>query len=307
MNSSTIIVLGGANMDLVTRVPRIPKPGESVIGDSFQTVPGGKGANQAVAAARLGSETFFLGCVGDDAFGEALRDSMQESGVNVSGLKTHPTDPTGTAAISVSESGENAIAVAPSANFGLTPDDVRAMRSVFERADAMVLQLELPLETVEAALDLARECGVLSVLDAGPAQALAPKLLRKADIVSPNETEAEALTGISADDLGGAKKAAEALLAMGVGEVVVKMGAQGSLYVSKEDSLHVPPFSIAPVDTTAAGDAFTAALACAWKALPHAKALSFANAAGALAATKAGAQPSMPTLSAVNEFLNANQ
>ena len=306
MSNPRLLVVGSANMDLVAGVPRSPKPGESLIGSSFKTVPGGKGANQAVAAARLGAHTYFAGCVGNDAFGDMLRGTLAESGVDVSYLRTHPTQPTGTAVILVAETGQNSIVVVPSANYGVTPQDIAALEPLFARLDAVLMQLEIPLETVEATLDLARRAGVLSILDAGPAQQVPESILKKADIVSPNETEAEAITGIAVQSLKDAERAADRLLSMGAREVVLKLGAGGALYRGAE-SIHVPAFPITPVDTTAAGDAFTAALGYVWKAMPHRDAIRFANAAGALAATVAGAQPSMPTRAAVEAFLHSRQ
>ena len=302
MNEAKIVVVGSANIDLVMRVPRVPKPGESLIGHSFATITGGKGANQAVAAARLGASVRFAGCVGNDAFGELQRQSLSAAGVDVTYLKMHETEPTGTAVILVADEGQNSIVVTPSANYGLLPEDIAALTPLFAEADAVLLQLEIPLETVEAALDLARRCGTRSILDAGPAQKVSKALLAKADIVSPNETEAEAMTGIPVTTIENAREAAQALLEMGALEVVIKLGAKGSLYVG-QDEIHTRPFPVAPVDTTAAGDAFTAALAVVWDCAPRTEALRFANAAGALATTVPGAQPSMPTRAAVEAFL----
>lgn len=302
MSRTRIMVVGSANIDLVTRVPHIPKPGESVIGRSFATVTGGKGANQAVAAGRLGAEVCFVGCVGQDAFGEQQRESLRGAHVDVSHLKVHPTEPTGTAVILVSDEGQNSIVVTPAANYGLRPADIEALEPIFRQMDIVLMQLEIPLESVEAALELSRRCGALSILDAGPAQRVPESLLAKADIVSPNETEAEAMTGVTVTSLEDARDAARCLLDMGAKHAVMKLGAKGSLYLGEED-LYVPPFSISPVDTTAAGDAFTAALGVVWKHTGREAALRFANAAGALAATVAGAQPSMPTRSAVEAFL----
>jgi len=302
MNATRMVVAGSANIDLVTRVPRSPKPGESLIGKSFATITGGKGANQAVAAARLGTSVAFLGCVGNDAFGELQRQSLREAGVDVSHLKVHPSEPTGTAVILVADEGQNSIVVTPSANYGLVPKDITALESVIAAADVLLLQLEIPLATVEAALDLARRHGVLSILDAGPAQPVSADMVAKADIVSPNETEAEAITGIKVATVDDARAAAERLRAMGAPEVVMKLGANGSLYLGEEEH-YAPPFQVNAVDTTAAGDAFTAALGAMWKRVSVAEALRFANATGALAATVAGAQPSMPRRDAVEAFL----
>lgn len=305
MKQTRMIVAGSANIDLVTRVPRIPKPGESVIGHSFATITGGKGANQAVAAGRLGVETYFVGCVGNDGFGQLQRQSLREANVNVNHLKTLSSEATGTAVIMVSDEGQNSIVVTPSANFGLTPEDIGGLESLFRQADVVLMQLEIPLETVDAVLEMSRRCGVFSIVDAGPAQQVPAALVAKADIVSPNETEAEAITGIHVDSVENARKAAQALLAMGARHAVMKLGAQGSLYVG-EGEHYAPPFKVTAVDTTAAGDAFTAALGAVWKHLPVPEALLFANAAGALAATAAGAQPSMPTFAMVETFLRSN-
>jgi ribokinase len=302
MDQPKVLVVGSANIDLVTRVNHCPRPGETLLGRSFQTVPGGKGANQAVAAARLGAQTRFAGSVGNDAFGQMLRTTLSQSGVDIAHLKTDPHEPTGTAVIFVADEGQNAIVVTPAANRGLTPDDVHKLEPLFAALDAVLMQLEIRLETVEAALDLARRHNVLSVVDAGPAQEAHPAIVAKADICSPNETEAEAMTGVPVTDLASAQRAAEKLRNMGAKEVVVKMGAQGALYLGKE-LIRVPGFKVDPVDTTAAGDAFTAALALVWNRAQPREAIQFANAAGALAATVAGAQPSMPTRAAVNAFL----
>jgi ribokinase len=302
--SPRILVVGSANIDLVTRVPRCPQPGESLIGSSFATIPGGKGANQAVAAARLGARVHFAGCVGSDSFGALQHETLAADGIDTTHLKTHPDEPTGTAVILVAETGQNAIVVTPAANFGITPEDIAALEPLFEDLDAVLLQLEIPLESVEATLDLARAHGVLSILDAGPAQAVDSGLIAKADIVSPNETEAEAITGIGVHAKDDAPAAADKLIEMGAGEVVLKLGAHGAYYQNREgDRLHTPAFAVDPVDTVAAGDAFTAALACTWNTLERNVALRYANATGALATTQHGAQPAMPTRAAVDTFL----
>lgn len=303
MERPKIVVVGSANMDLVTRVPRCPRPGETLLGTTFQTVPGGKGANQAVAAARLGAETTFVGCVGADAFGDALRAGLEAEGIDVSHVKVHPEKASGTATILVGEDGQNTIVVAPSANHELTPDDIEPLSPLFEKADAVLVQLEIPLGTVLAALSLAKRWGVLAILDAGPAQKVSAEILGKASIVSPNETEAEAITGIAIRTMADAEAAAEKLMELGAAEVVLKLGSSGTYYGGEIENLYVPAFDITAVDTTAAGDAFTAALAVAWGRMPMKDALRFANATGALAATVAGAQPSMPTRAAVEAFI----
>ena len=295
-----ILVIGSANVDLVATVPRSPKPGETITGTSFTTVAGGKGANQAVAAARLGAKTYFAGCVGADTFGELQRITLSSDGIDLTYLKAHPTAPTGTALIIVAETGQNSIVVVPSANSGILPEDIERMESLFREVDAVLLQLEIPMETVEAALIMAERTNTLSILDAGPAQRVPGTLLQRVSIVSPNESEAEAITGSS---MASARQTAEHLREMGAREVVLKLGANGSFYLNSNESFHVPAFPVTAVDTTAAGDAFTAALACAWNMRTPREALRFANAAGALAATTLGAQPSMPTRTAVEAFL----
>ncbi|MBX7256079.1 MAG: ribokinase [Candidatus Hydrogenedentes bacterium] len=301
--SPSVLVVGGVNIDLVTRVTRCPKPGETVIGRSFETIPGGKGANQAVTAARLGAKTWLGGCVGADSFGELQRNSLSAEGIDLTYLKTHDTDPTGTAIIFVAEEGENVIVVVPAANFGLLPADIEAMAGLFTKLDAVVMQLESRMETVEATLKAARKASVLSVLDAGPAQKVPQQILELADIVSPNETEAEAITGLKANTLEEARKCAGRLIETGAREVVLKLGAKGALYMSIDEWFHVPAFEVNAIDTVAAGDAFTAALAVAWRKMHRRDAIRFANAAGALATLTPGAQPSMPTLAAVEAFL----
>ena len=212
------------------------------------------------------------------------------------------SEPTGTAVICVADEGENAIIVTPSANATVSPDDVAALELVFREVDAVLFQFEIPLETIKAGLDMANRTDTLAVLDAGAAQQVPTAILEKADIVSPNETETEAMTGIVVDSIECAGLAARKLREMGARHVVVKLGANGSLYEGDE-SLHTPAFPADVVDTVAAGDAFTAALAVWWRRAPRREVLLRANAAGALATTVAGAQPSMPTAAAVEAFL----
>ena len=257
---------------------------------------------QALAAARLGASTCFAGCVGDDALGRALHESLAKAGVDVSGLQHHPHEPTGTAIILVGDDGQNTIALTPAANLCLQPSDIKAMESAFRAADVLLVQLEIPLPCVAAALEMARQYDTLSILDAGPAQPLEDDLLKMVDILSPNETEAEALTGHSVTTLEDARDVAGRLRERGAGEVVLKLGGQGAFYLG-DDEVHVPAFNVAAVDTVAAGDAFTAALALMWNRGTVAEALRFGNAAGALATMVEGASPSMPTRDALDAFL----
>ncbi|GJM27324.1 MAG: ribokinase [Phycisphaerae bacterium] len=301
--SKKILVVGSANIDLVTRVPRCPKPGESLVGTSFTTVPGGKGANQAVAAARLGAETTFVGCVGDDAFGAMLRKNLEREGVNVDHVKMHPAESTGTACIYVMDDGNNAIVVTPAANHGLSSSDIEALRPVIAAHDVVLTQLEIPLETVETLLRVSRDMGVFSILDAGPVRDTPIELLRLAGLVSPNETETEAFTGAPIRSEHDAAVAAERFHASGTETLVIKLGARGALLSMAGVQHYEPAFAVNAIDTVAAGDAFTAALALVWSDGTPARALQFANAAGALATTKTGAQDAMPTRQAIEQFL----
>ncbi len=301
-----ILVVGSANMDLVMHTSRLPQPGETISGGRFMTALGGKGANQAVAASRLGAAVTFVACLGNDAFGKQHRNSLEHENIRLDFLKTDTSLPTGTAVILITKSGENTIVVAPGANNALLPEDIAVLEDTFQNADAVICQLEIPLDTVEAVLRLSRKHHILSVLDTGPACPLPPAFLQMADIVSPNENEAETLTGIRVESLESARLAAYALRDMGAVHVVLKLGSRGCLYVGKEE-VYLPAFTIQAVDTTGAGDAFTAALAMVWGTMPLKEALTYANAAGALAATLAGAQPSMPDITAVNTFLQQQE
>lgn len=307
MSKRRILVVGSANIDLVTRVPRIPKPGESVIGRSFATFTGGKGANQAVAAARLGADTSFAGCVGNDAFGEMQRENLKREGIDLRYLASHASEPTGTAVITVADNGENCIVVTPAANNGVTVAEVAKFEDDLSSFDAVLLQLEIPLDAVEAVLAAARKANVLTVLDAGPAQHVHQRLIELAGIVTPNETEAEAMTGIAVTSVESARQAAAHLIEQGAREVVIKMGGSGAFYMSADEWFHVPAYDVTPIDTVAAGDAFTAALAIQWNAGTALEAVRHANAAGALATLTAGAQTAMPTRDAVEKFMSARK
>ncbi|MFB3890511.1 MAG: ribokinase [Phycisphaerae bacterium] len=301
----SIVVVGSINMDLVARAPRMPAPGQTVLGNSFMTSPGGKGANQAVALARLGARCRFIGRVGTDAFGEQLLAAMKQEGIDCTDVMATPEAPTGVALIIVDAKGENSIVVAPGANHMVTPDDVFSREEAFKLAGVVLLQLELPLPTVRAAIDVARRNGCRIILDPAPAPATIPAELCRVDIITPNVTEAQVLTGRSATDERGDKLVASDLIERGAQCAVLKLGARGSLVVMADGHFYtVPPYKVEVVDTTAAGDAFTAALAmgvACGKSMRDAA--RFANAAGALACTKLGAQASMPTLDDVKAFM----
>ncbi|MEI8017392.1 MAG: ribokinase [Schlesneria sp.] len=293
-----IVIVGSINMDLVARMNRLPKPGETVTGESFQTISGGKGANQAVAAARLGARVSMIGRLGDDSFGVTLRKNLTSAGVDTNHvIQTHGVS-SGVAMIGVEQSGANAITVIPAANGQLTAEDVRSCQEIISTANALIVQLETPIETVAAAIQIAKKHQVLTVLDPAPApKGLLPQELMTVDILSPNQSEAEALTGIPVVDWESAQRAAQAMRKLGANAVVLKMGELGALVVAQDGSIHqIPACKAEIVDTTAAGDAFTAALTvalCEGQSL--ANAAYFGSLAGTLACTRFGAQPAMPT------------
>ncbi len=285
-------------MDLVARMDRLPKPGETVSGETFQTISGGKGANQAVAAARLGARVSMIGRIGDDSFGVILRKNLNSAGVDTIHVLETSGVSSGVALIGVEQSGANAITVVPAANGRLTPDDVQSCRELIATANALVVQLETPIETVAAAIQIAKQHGVLTVLDPAPApKKPLPRELMTVDILSPNQSEAEALTGIPVVDWETALQAAQAMKKLGANAVVLKMGEFGALVCDRDGSIHqVAACKVEVVDTTAAGDAFTAALAVALcKGQSLKDAAHFGSLAGTLACTKFGAQPAMPT------------
>jgi len=305
MEKPCILVVGSINMDLVVRAPHIPAGGETVLGSDFATYPGGKGANQAVAVARLGGACRMIGCVGRDAFGEQLLAGMKSEGIDYTHIQVTPDTPTGVALIIVDAKGENSIVVASGANHRLSPDDIFAAEEAFRGARVVVLQLELTLPTVRAAIDLARRNGCKIILDPAPALKKLPEELFRVDIITPNVGEAELITGRNAGEEWCDKLVASDLIARGAAAVVLKLGHRGSMVVTADEHFYtVPAYKVSVVDTTAAGDAFTAALAVASARgeKPH-QAAKFANAAGALACTKFGAQPSMPTANEVRELM----
>jgi ribokinase len=296
-----LVVVGSLNMDFVVSVEHLPAPGETVLGHDFQMFPGGKGANQACAAGKLsagGVAVRMIGRVGCDVFADHLKASLSAAGVDVSSVHAARSQPTGVALIWVDRAGQNSIVVASGANNALAAADVEAMRRVFRGASHALFQLESPLDTVAAALALAREEGLATILDPAPAQPLARALLEQVDILTPNESEALLLLGrpaarVSVDD---APALAEALLQLGPRAVILKLGDQGCFYSDGQQSLHEPAFPVQVRDTTAAGDTFNAALAVALaEGQAIQKALRFANKAAAISVTRMGAQSSAPS------------
>jgi ribokinase len=307
--SPRIVIVGSINMDLVARMDRLPKPGETVTGETFQTISGGKGANQAVAAARLGARVSMIGRIGDDSFGVTLRRNLNSAGVDTNHILETRGVSSGVALIGVEQSGANAITVIPAANGLLTADDVRSCQEMIAISDALIVQLETPMETVAEAIQIARKHGVLTVLDPAPAPSRPlPQQLMTVDILSPNQSEAEALTGIPVVDWESAKDAALAMRKLGANAVVLKMGALGALVYAQGGQIHqIAACKAEIVDTTAAGDAFTAALTvalCEGQSLTNA--VKFGSIAGTLACTRFGAQPAMPTRNELKAWAESN-
>ncbi|HVA00324.1 MAG TPA: ribokinase [Terriglobia bacterium] len=291
-----VVVVGSNNFDMVMNAERVPREGENLLATNLKFFPGGKGANQAVAVARLGAHATLIGAVGQDVIGDFLLHNLEASGIDTRWVKRDPGRATGSAFIAIYPSGNNSIVVDPAANFTLMPADIERAQESIAAADAILTVLEIPIETVEAALRAGRKAGKLTVLDAGPPRRCSEEILRLADIVSPNETELEALTGEPVHSRETARKAAEKLLELGAKTVVVKMGSDGSMLVTAEGSKHFAARKIKAVDPTAAGDAFSAALTIKLAAgAPMDDAIRYANLAGALAVTKRGAIPSLPT------------
>lgn len=299
-----IVVVGSLNMDLSVKVTRRPLKGETVLGSAFLASPGGKGANQAFAAGRLGASVAMIGKVGDDAFGGQLLSRLGEAGVDVSGIAAVAGVPTGIAAIQVDPEGDNSIVVAPGANETLVPADVRAHERLIAEAKLLMIQLEIPLDTVLEAASLASKHRVPVLLDPAPARELPAELLALVDYIVPNESEIAELTGIAVSDTASAIQAANDLMSRGVATVFSKLGANGVVVIRKDETFTVAGYPVVPVDTTAAGDAFAGALATALVSGRSLKeAARFANAVGALAVTKPGAQSAMPDLAEAERFM----
>jgi ribokinase len=300
-----IVIIGSINMDLVCRTPRMPRPGQTIIGSDFLTVPGGKGANQAVAVARLGGAAHMVGRVGDDAFGRQLLAGLRSNGVNTRHVAITKGVASGVAMIIVDDAGENSIVTSAGANGCVTPADVDAAEGLISRAAAVVLQLEIPYRTVLHAIAMCRRLGVKTILDPAPAPARAlPRAMYGVDVFSPNEHEAAALAA-GAQGAKTDERIAQVFLARGAGSVMLKLGAKGSMALSGDGrAVRAKPFRVKCVDTTAAGDSFTGALAVALaEGRELAEAARFANAAGALCCTTLGAQPAIPDRRAVDRML----
>jgi len=305
MKKARIVVVGSSNTDMVVKSRRIPAPGETVVGGEFLVAAGGKGANQAVAAARLGAEVQFISRVGADAFGDQAIAGYRRDGINTDLIARDPDNATGVALILIDEAGENAISVASGANHAMSLEDIDRAATAIRGADVLVMQLELPLNIVARAAEIAAQAGVPVILDPAPApeEPLPATLLRNITCIKPNVAEAEGLTGIHVADESAAREAASALLGMGPSCAIITMGADGALLADESGVVRVHATPVAALDTTAAGDAFSGALAFGWGAgLQRAEAVRLASSAGAFAATRMGAQPSLPSRSELEAF-----
>ena len=300
-----IVVIGSSNTDMIVQLDRIPAPGETVLGGRFSTAAGGKGANQAVAAARAGGQVIFVTRVGADSFGDQAIAGFVADGIDTRFVVRDETAASGVACIFVDRNGQNSIAVASGANMCLTPADIRAAEEAIKQAAVVLVQLEIPLETVAAAVDIAAAHGVPVILNPAPAQPLSDELLRKISILTPNEIEAGMLTGMAVTDEPSAKTAAQILRGRGVAAVVITLGDRGSLISGCDHAAMVPAFAVKAVDTTAAGDVFNGALAVRLsEGRSIQDAVRFASAAAAISVTRLGAQPSAPTRSEIDRFLS---
>ncbi len=292
-----LVVVGSSNMDLVISLPRIPAVGETILGGKSSMIFGGKGANQAVAAARAGGKVAFITKLGDDIFGNNMTSHFQTEGLPIDYILTDDSEPTGIAQIFVSAKGENSIAVAPGANMNLMPSDIEPFEGLIKQATVVLMQLEIPLETVVFITELAAAHNVKVILNPAPAQALSDNLLKKLWLLTPNESEASLLTGLKVVDNASAQQAAEALRQKGIQNVIITLGENGSLLCNAEGVKHFKAFKAHAVDTTAAGDVFNGALAVAvTQNKSFDDAIRFGSAAAAISVSRVGAQTSIPSL-----------
>jgi ribokinase len=306
MSAKHIVVVGSSNMDLVAKAPRIPVAGETLTGTDFFMLPGGKGANQAVAAAKLGADVVFVAKLGKDVFASKSLENFKSVNINTKHIEQLDGVPSGIAIIAVDDKGENIIIVVPGANGKLMPADVNKAESDIASAAVVVCQLEVPIETVEQAAKLANKNGVPFILDPAPARQLSDELLSMVDIIKPNETEAEILTGVKVTDEASAGKAADVLLAKGIETVIITLGEKGLMLATKDAKEMMATNKVKAVDSTAAGDAFTGSLAYG---LANGQSLKdaavYANTVAAISVTRLGAQSSMPTKEEVDAFTSA--
>lgn len=301
-----LIVLGSVNADHVVQVPQFARPGETISAAGYQVIPGGKGANQAVAAARLGADIGFIACVGDDDFGQRMINEYQTLGMNTEAIMIADNMATGVAMIQVTDAGENSICIAAAANNMLTVEKLAAHHHLIAAADMLLMQLETPLATITKAAEIAKQHKTKVILNPAPATALPEALLANVDLITPNETEAELLTGIKVTDLTSAAQAANVLHAKGISQVMITLGSEGVWLSEQGQGQQIKGFKVDAIDTTAAGDTFNGALLTGLQNdLALTDAIRFAHAAAAISVTRFGAQTSIPTLAEVEQFLAA--
>ncbi|WP_032093414.1 ribokinase [Necropsobacter rosorum] len=302
--AKTLTVLGSINADHVISVPHFARPGETLSGRNYHIAYGGKGANQAVAAARCGAQVNFIGCIGDDDIGRAMKKAFTQDGINTRPIVEIAGETTGVALIQVADSGENSIVISAGANARLDEAAVETFAAEIMRADYLLMQLETPLSAVQKAAELAYANQTKVILNPAPAQPLPDQLLSRLSMITPNETEAEILTGITVTDEQSAVKAAQVLHAKGIETVLITLGAKGVYFSRRGEGEIIAGFQVDAVDTTAAGDTFNGALVCALlEDKPMAEAIRFAHAAAAISVTRQGAQPSIPQRAETLAFL----
>jgi ribokinase len=306
--SNKILVLGSSNVDLIFRVPRFHHPGETIVGESLVTAFGGKGANQAIAANRLGGDVLFLTKLGNDHFGQSYRRYLIENGISPKTILRDKKNPTGMAFIELASEGENRIIVSPGANDSLHINDIKKFSPLFRKINIFVTQLEIPVETVKTGLKMAKNGGAITLLNPSPSLRLSSDIFPLIDFLVPNEWEAQFLTGLKMKDKRDISKMANRLLRMGVKNVVITLGPNGLFFKNKNEEIWMKAFQVNVVDTTAAGDSFMGGLACGLsEGKPIQEVLRFANGAGGLATTKLGAQPSLPLRKDLNRFLQIEE
>jgi ribokinase len=304
MSEAKILVLGSSNIDLILRIPRFHQPGETIMGENLATAFGGKGANQAISAKGLGARVRFITKLGDDHYGQSYRSYLIEAGLDRRGILRARDLPTGVALIELIPAGENRIIVSSGANASLAEKDLRKLAPLWKGISVFMTQLEIPIRTVTAGLKMAKEHSALTLLNPSPPRPLSPDALSLIDYLVPNEWEAQSLTGVKAGKKQDLRKAAARLLELGVKNVVITLGSKGLFFKNRSEEIWLEAFRVNAVDTTAAGDAFVGALGCSLsEGRPIQEALRFANGAGALAATKLGAQPSLPRRRELDRFL----
>ena len=303
-----ITVIGSINMDLVVRCRDLPLPGQTLMAESSLEICGGKGANQAVAASRAGGDVCMIGRVGEDAFANRLIANLDETGVKTERVLRTENCASGLAVVAVDRSGQNSILVVPGSNGKVTVGDVETAKSEIENSDVLLLQLEIPMDTVVAAIEVARSAGVRVIMDPAPAPVDWRSELFEVDLICPNETEATTFVGTPVDTVDQAEDAARAMHAKGAANVAITMGERGTLLFDGQQAQLIRPYEIQPVDSTAAGDAFAGAFAVHWaKHNNLIDAVQFGNAAGALSASRSGAQPSMATGDEIERFRSSNK